>query len=1062
MLDITKASAGSGKTFRLARTYIDLLLCLQGRNRHRHILAVTFTKKATAEMKNRIVEELSLLAHGGKSAHKDYLMERHALSAEQLQEKSQNILYDLLQDYSAFAVSTIDSFFQRIIRSFSRELNLPGSYNLELDGKHILQEAVDNFFYHLSADPHDLTVQTLTDLIRTRISEDKNSSIKDEVLSLSKELSKEEYMAHQKELEAVLQDKEKVLAYRRLLMQKKASCLQQCRQIEESFMQILSSHMLEESDFSRGVQVFKPFHWTDKEIIDKKGSVGTGFLKLVNEGTEGLVKAADKKNPARYAELTAAGEAVRSLAHELLGLQRRVLPEIVAVLEKLPYLSLLADVSEKIREKNAELSRLPIADTNRLLNDVVRENEEAPFVYDKIGTRIYHYLIDEFQDTSQMQWDNFRPLLRESLATDLYNLIVGDVKQSIYRFRNSDYNLMQSQLDADFSPKQLQHETLGDNWRSDEQVVLTNNEVFRLLCQAEDEEFNMLLDGAFPTMQHKIEQVYSSLEQRPQKKKEKGYVRMEFVPVAKTKERHEAVLDALPDLLRDIQQRNIPLGRVAFLLRYSKDIREVAQKLTEAGFAVMSNEGLLLTAAREVRLIISLLHNFLTPEDKIWQVQTRYEYLLLQGYPTDKALEQASALATVFDTEQQATLADIARMPLYDQVQALAGLFRLDEEDKTKPYIQSLLDCVYRYIGKYQADLYSFLQWWEEKAEGLSVAASESHSAVQLLTVHKSKGLEYDVVIVPFCDWEKGSAIGQLKQPLLWVEPKGVVAEDCPLPLLPIQYSKDLADTAFAEDYFKELQNAYLDNLNLTYVAFTRAKRELYVYAPAYNTPNAKGEITDKTDTIGAMLHKVLEQNGQLTGENIYERGEKVRNGKVAEEVKVEENKRLSAPLGKRLQVKLSSHDYFGEEDRFTDLSRPVNLGSIMHRILQQVDRVGDEEKELQRLIESGDVTVHDAEILHDELLKFRELIADRDWFSGQYHALNEREILLPDGSNRRPDRVLLQDSHAIVIDYKFGTIERVSYARQVSEYMSLLRQMGYTVEGYLCYVNLQKIVEVE
>lgn len=1052
MLDITSASAGSGKTFKLARTYIDLLLSHKGTNLHRRILAVTFTKKATAEMKERIVQELSFLANGEPSRHREYLMDRHKLSEEELQEKARNLLCGILQDYSAFAVSTIDSFFQRIIRSFSRELNLPGSYNLELDSKHILQEAVDGFFFDLSSDPKDPLVKSLHQLVAGSINEDDNVSIKEKVLSLSRELNKEVYKVHRKVLENVFDNQPQAFyRFQKELQTRIDTLLQQMLDVGRDYKNVLADNHLAKEDFIRNGSLFNPFYSSRSDLRKGNAKFTATFRKFAENDAESAVAKTYKGS--NKDALIAAARAIQPLARNWIGLYAR-LTELLLVSDKLPYLSLLSDISAKISEKNAELNRLPIDETNRLLNDVISANEEAPFVYDKIGVRLSHYLIDEFQDTSRMQWDNFRPLLKEALATGQYNLVVGDVKQSIYRFRNSDYNLMLSQLDDDFSAGQITKVNLGDNWRSDVQIVETNNYVFRLLAEAENDEINGLTGASYPALTDKIQNVFATLEQHPQKTGEQGYVRFQFLDSTTRASFREDVLERLPGLLRDIQSRNIPLGRVAVLLRNSKEIREAAQCLTAGGFRVMSNEGLLLTASREVRFLVGLLAMIQSPDDKVQCLNTCYEYALLMGKNADEAIQCAVSGNRIFSEEQQSALQTIAGLPLYDQVQALVTLFGLDKSDSAKPYIQSFLDCVYRYITKYQADLYSFMQWWNEHADKLSVASSDSSGAVQLLTMHKSKGLEYDVVIIPFCDWEKGVPASANKIPLLWLDPKkSTLLPLCPLPVLPVMYSDKMADTSFAEDYYQEKQNAYIDNLNLTYVAFTRAKRELYVYAPVCKK--------DNTSTMGALLHKVLSENNRLT-DNIYERGEKVHNAPMPAAGQVTQtDKRMSEPLNNRLRIKLSSATYLTAEDAMPDFSKPVNLGSVMHNILQQIHRFDDEQPLLLQMQQEGNLTPRDVEILNEELRKFNCLVASTDWFSGEYTDLNEQDILLPDGTTRRPDRILLKDKTAVVIDYKFGNMPRPAYNRQVHDYMSLLSKMGYEPRGYLCYINLKRIEEV-
>lgn len=1060
MLTIAKASAGAGKTFLLAKTYIDMLFRMQGHNRHRHILAVTFTKKATAEMKGRIIAELAKLATGAPSDYHAFLTQKYNLTDDTLRDKAESILYELLQDYSAFMVTTIDSFFQQIIRSFARELNLSGSYNLELDSAHILQTAVDDFFFNLSDDTADPSVKLLIQIVEKKLADNKSWNPTDTILSLSNELLKEVFQNNSQALSRFCADATQLDNYTETLHTISGRYKKEYENLKLRLQKLLADNGLQEQDFSYGKLVFAPFSWDMAKIRKDYAKLPVRFSTLC-ENSQAILK--KNATPAMQSVAQAAQSLALELRNMLQGEPMRQLLSAEAIAEYLPYLTLLLHISDCITQANRRLNRLPIAETNALLEKVIGENNDTPFVYEKIGTRIAHYLIDEFQDTSTAQWRNFRPLVGEALAGNNANLVVGDVKQSIYRWRNSDYSLLQTGLINDFGYSSPYLLNMGDNWRSDRVVVETNNRLFQQLAEAEDAEFNNLIGDNCSSLKGKIHDVYEGLAQCPKKNKEDGYVHMEFIAAKTDNERRECVLQRLPALLEDIRSRNIPLGRVAVLVRRNSEAVPVASALIHAGYNVLSAEGLLLMSAPQVRFVIAVLRWLLTPDDRIIRLQVLHEYALLGGKDTSQALSEALKGSLSAENEPLwEVLNTLSGLPLYDTLQQLVFKFGLDKTNNAKPYVQGLLDTVYNYIRRYQADLFSFLEWWDEHAGRLAVAMQADNDAIQILSVHKSKGLEYDVVIIPFCDWPKSVADKGNRLDILWAKPKEEpFAKGGDVPLVPLRFSAKLADTVFAEDYWQEVQNRYLDNLNLTYVAFTRAKRELYVFAPSSQVENAKGELKEDTSTIGALLHSLLLP--QLQKEDIWEQGTPVCDAPCVTASALqssEQEQSQSVPLADRLKIKHAAYKAF-ITDNADNYANRLNLGLVMHDLLCQVLRKGDEIDVMEAMLRQGRITETEYGWLVAECERFWNLVGQYDWFSADWQVLNEQDILLPNGTTKRPDRVMLNADKAVVVDYKFGLQQPEKYNRQVRAYMHLLSDMGYQVQGYLCYVSLESIVEV-
>ena len=1045
MLAIYRSSAGSGKTFTLVRNYIDYLFSAKGNNKHRKLLAVTFTKKATAEMKDRIIKELSLLANNQGSAHAEFLRQKHSLSESQLQIKAQAILFDILQDYSMFAVTTIDSFFQQIVRSFAHELSLQGSYNIELDEKQIRHAAVDDFFFNLPKDSTSPVIQQLMSIIEDNMDEGESWNPTQVVYELTAQLFKETFLLHKDSIDQLLSKADSLNQYRKELRQWRKDFFERFFALVKQKEKIVPPEY--EDEFSQKSKRFSVFRWTKADIMKfLKAPKELNYLRELFENTESM----GKTDFARQQAIK-----LQPVAHDLYRLlfsdeAKKVLNADI-ILTYLPYLEIIHEVEICIRRSNKELNRLPISQTNLLLHRVIAEQSDTPFIYDKIGTRIQHYLIDEFQDTSDMQWSNFHPLVSETNAQGNENLVVGDSKQSIYRWRNSDYALLEYQLKKDFI-NQAKENILPNNYRSDRTIVEQNNKIFGLLTDAMQQEYDMRLD--FKDSANGIKRVYNSYLQEPTRA-ESGYLRIEFLPFSTAAQRRLEAMNRLPDILHDLQQRGYNMSDVVFLIRNNSEGGKLANYLMSQGFEVMSNDSMLVDSAEEVKFIILLLKWQIHPKDQLIQTELQYHYDLIKGKDAHQALMHS---INITDNTLWQEAIQYSHLPLLNQVEKLIRHFNLRVNEGSQLYLQAFEDVIYNYSNKYSNDLYSFLDWWDQTGSQTKISMPTNSQSVQVMTIHKSKGLEFDVVIVPFCDWETSDAQTQKKKNILWVEPKDdLFSMNGQIPLLPVVYSSNLKNTIFASDYKRELQDLYIDNLNLTYVAFTRAKHELYVFGPTSDYTTAKGNTANDRNNIGGMLHSLLKQ--ELT-ENIYQSGNK----------RIKESEQPQTPhilvyddrTGHQPQLLLHSNaqDFFLAE-RPKETNSSANLGIIMHQLLCQIKHKDDESTAISRLLQEGVINAEQMGIIKTEMRRFWQLIDGKDWFDEHYEILNEQSIVLPNGMTRRPDRVLLDKEKAIVIDYKFGYLQPQEHKEQVKEYMCLIKDMGFEVEGYLCYVNKKEIIPV-
>ena len=1031
-LTIYKSSAGAGKTFTLAGNYIDLLFASEQRNAHRHILAVTFTKKATAEMKNRIIKELSLLAQGSQSDHAERLKKKFHLDDSRLQSRAQTILTDLLQDYGWFMVTTIDSFFQQIIRSFARELNLPGAYNLELDSNHILQNAVDDYFFNLPLDLNDPGIRALMSVVTENIENSGKWNPKETILKLSEQIFNEIYQTNRKQLQTALGEDNALTDYKKRIDSLYYSFRQELQKLEEAAEQIVESSGIDKKQLKGALA---PFYWDESKFV---GSISEG----ITANMQRLIDNTLSKDPVIQEVCTRIAPYAERFKRLLQSDAARSFATARAIRHYLPYLVILQDIQTYINRANAELNRLPISETNMLLYDVVSESGNSPFIYEKTGARISNYMIDEFQDTSSMQWRNFLPLIEEADSRGNSNMLVGDVKQSIYRWRNSDSGLLQSGVNKQF-PK-ADNRQLATNYRTDKVIVEQNNRIFQALSAAIQAEYQSVSNDTDSL----IGDIYKDVVQLPNKQEE-GYMRIEFVDIKKKEDFRREIAEQLPALISDIEQRGIHKGDIAILIRNNKDAAVIADTLLANGIQVMSNEGLYLSNCTAVQLIINMLRLSITPEDKILQLHIKYEYALCKGMTQTEALN-----AAITDTVSIPSVDTASTLP--DNVVSIINSLGLDSDTSALPYLQALRDLVYQYESKYPTDIYSFLSWWEQSGTKAALSMKSDTETVQIVTIHKSKGLEYDAVIIPFCDWE--TAEHQGGSDIMWVQPREENFSG--IPVVPVKYERSLVNTIFKDDYLRELQSLYIDNLNLTYVAFTRPKRELYVFAAmkSYRTKN-----------MGAALYQMMTTAKDAEGQplfrlndNVYECGTKVTGGS-AQSTPAYNTIKFTSLTGRskaQLNIKLPSRDYFMQntEDRLTT---SVNIGLMMHELLCKVVRRGDEKTVVAQMVSEGRLTEEEKRKVDTEIVMFQQLTASTDWFDDKWKVLNEHDILLKDGNLRRPDRVMICGNEAVVVDWKFGRKKRDEYNAQVGEYMHLIEQMGYKVKGWLCYVNLKEIEQV-
>ena len=1079
MLTIYRASAGAGKTHKLTGEYLRLLFIHPGA--YRRILAVTFTNKATDEMKTRIVEELYHLAAGKKSDYLDLLASDYSLTEQQVRRQAAHILIAILHDYSAFNISTIDRFFQQTMRAFTREMGLQGGYGIEMDQELVLTEAVDHLLGDLESPENKDLLGWLLRFAEDKIENGGEWNLRRDIMMLSREVFKESYKAFSHEVARDIEDKNALEQYKNSLYAIIHSVEKEAKELGERALALMNQYGLKPSDFKGGSRSVLFFF--EKLMKGEMKPPSAGFIGLTDnlEGCFTKTMRAELRQTIELVFNNGLNEYIKGVVALFSNLvYYNTAKEIVRYYYTL---GILTDISRQISAYREEKNVMLIADTTELLNKVIA-GSDAPFIYEKTGTYVDYYMIDEFQDTSGMQWSNFRPLIEESLAQQHANLIVGDVKQSIYRFRNSDWKLLDEQVQQDFSFEQVREDTLKENWRSCRHIVDFNNAFFTVAPAILQQIYNETIDSSSLSDEEKsafytkLMKAYDKSYQQvpPPFMKKDGHVRVEFLEETDETDWKEESMRRLPEMLEQLQDKGYALKDIAILVRTNREGAVVADTLLSYkeehpsehyAYDIISDEALFVSSSSAVRFLIALLRFLKNPENKTNEQMAFYAYMaLLGGFETDSS---ESVPLEVFE-EQKKEILLLSRQSLYETTESLFRLYSDKFPQNEQIFVLAFLDMVSEYAQKESADLSRFLKWWDETGCRKTIATPDEQNAIRILTVHKSKGLGFKVVIIPFCDWEIDHK--PTKTVILWAHP--TVKPFDRLHLVPLKYAQILSQTIFAHDYFQERLHAFIDNLNTLYVAFTRSKEELLVISPKPKKVNEKTGEVEKISSIADLLWAGLYSDVKETNDGeelvslatafdteagLFEMGDWWKATRSADASPVEEMEMrhlCSISSDDRLQLRLHGKGFFFDNQR-------RKHGTLMHEVLSGVRTRKDILPTVERYRLLGIINREEAVVLVNRLTDLLSIPVVSDWYDGCSRVLNEVDILFGKGLAKRPDRVMIREDKVVVVDYKFGERMDKRHHNQVKNYLQLIRQMGYQdVKGYLWYVELNKIEEVK
>ncbi len=1076
-LTVYKASAGSGKTFTLATEYIRLLV--ENPTSYRNILAVTFTNKATEEMKMRILSQLyGIWKQLPESA--DYMkviQEKTGYGEELISERAGIALQNLLHNYNYFGVETIDTFFQSVLRNLARELELTTNLRIGLNDHQIEDIAVDQLIADLNTT--DIVLQWIIRYIMESISDDRSWNVISKIKKFGCTIFQDRYKEVSDELSKKMQEPGFFERYTTQLRELREAALEHMKQIGESFFDELEAEQLTIDDLSgksRGIASF--FNKLRRGEFDASIENAT-----VANHLESYEKWCTKTHPKRdYIYTLAQGSLGNILRYAVDERPRqwKLYKSADLTLRHLNQLRLLGSIEQKVRQLNADANRFLLSDTQQLLHALIGESD-SPFIFEKIGTQLEHVMIDEFQDTSTVQWQNFCVLLAEAMSHEnTSNLIVGDVKQSIYRWRSGDWRLL-NDIEQQFNSQQIETRALDTNYRSQRNIIQFNNVFFRQAATLEymaQKELNAA-EAA------QLEKAYADVEQKiPAGKDPLGLVSIRLLPAD---DYQTATLKQIAEIISTLRAQGIPQKEIAILVRVNQYIPTIARYFMEQmpEVTIVSDEAFRLDASNAVCLLVQALRLLTHPDDQLTKaaIVKNWHHDVL-GEPAEdnrlllSTVDLESGLPEAFRNHRE----ELTAMPLYDLVERLYDIFSLERLSEQSAYVCTFFDQLAAYVSENTADIFAFLNEWDETICKKTIQSDETEG-VRILSIHKSKGLEYPYVIIPFCDWQ----LEKQNDNILWCKPAEEPFSD--LPIAPIDYSqRQMMGTIYEHDYLQEhLQNT-VDNLNLLYVAFTRACKGLYVFGRR-NAKNLRSTLIEQClplvakELSDAVIEGMEDDKATLSFTYGTPASPRSDTSRITPHASPKTNNPFLKPA-EPLPVAFSYHEskvsfrqsnrsqafIEGDDEEKAQRHRYIQAGSVLHEIFSTIRTVNDIPDAMRRLQFEG--VLYDEEMTAEHITSMLKKRLENprvaDWFSPRWTLFNECTILSVENGEvkeRRPDRVMTDGQEWIVVDFKFGS-PKPEYHDQVREYMNLIQKMESVssdkIHGYLWYVYSNKIEEVK
>ena len=1080
-LTIYKASAGSGKTFTLSVEYIKLLI--KDPQSYRSTLAVTFTNKATEEMKLRILSQLYgiwKLLPDSKS-YIDKIKEDLDVTEEYMSERAGIALHNIVHNYSYFRIETIDSFFQSVLRNLARELDLTANLRIELNDYQIERNAVDELINSLDENSELLT--WIMEYIRENMDDDKDWNVIGNIKRFGENIFREYYKTNSKKLNERLLEEGFFKQYTTKLRQMRNEAEVEMQNEAAQFFDALNHNGIEIDDLNNGKNGPAGYFIKIKKGIYNNTIVTKRLQKVLDEGSESswVKQKSSKETQDIVREL--ANSTLTPLVHHAEDVRQKnwyIYGSAVLTLRHLNQLRLLNSIENKVRMMNVEQNRFLLSDTHTLLHSLIRDTD-SPFIFEKIGNYLENIMIDEFQDTSTVQWQNFKVLLEECMShgEQQGNLIVGDVKQSIYRWRSGDWRMLNNiEREFPYLNSMLNVCSLDTNYRSSRRVITFNNAFFKRASELEyAAQKSSTPDTSSP---EQLKKAYSDVAQKvPSFRDNHGYVSINLLP---NEDYRQQALQKTAEAVSLLLDSGANYSDIAILVRSNDIIQLIAEFFANElpDVKIVSDEAFRLDSSVSVNIIVNAMLWLTHPDNilaKAYIAKAYQTYVLKKSeQETNKLLATAEGIDSALPCALIDKRDDLLTMPIFELAEQIYTLFNIGNIKGEDAYLYAFYDALTDFIANNTADIDSFVEEWNDSIAEKTIQAS-AIDGIRIITIHQSKGLEFEHVVIPFCDWtlEKGNTI--------WCTPQ--VEPYNELPLIPVDFSaSQMKGTIYEFDYNEEHLQNYVDNLNLLYVAFTRAASSLFVIAQR-GTPSSRSYIVEQAITDIKLEGSSLDGDpSDKKAELLFSYGEleivETKAKKKSDNIFTPEVENMNvdmATFSNKVEFKQSnkSRDFVADDDENTDdddrkqLSY-IKTGKILHYLFSTINTTDDIDTSLAQLEMDGLIEESGTNIkrLRDMLHKRFSNRQVADWFSSRWTLFNECTILDYDAATdtvreHRPDRVMKDEKtgEVVIVDFKFGS-PRPEYVEQVNRYKALTQNMGYpNVKGYLWFVYSNRIEEV-
>ena len=1028
---VNRSSAGSGKTYILSLNFIALALIGSVKyytEYYRKILAITFTNKAAAEMKERVLDYLEVLSQGkNKDGVLDWLLSEIELSKHQIIHHSKKVKSSILHNYADLRISTIDKFTYTIVRTFSKDLGLSHNFELELDNSKIIEPIVANLISKISKNGGDLS-DALVNFALHKLDDGKSSNIEHDLESFSENLFKEQAIPFLYSNSLNVSD---CLKLKDEFVSKKSKISLQMKKLSNEVIFFLNKYQFTRDHFIRGtyydhftknLQSEKSKKWTPSIGLQKNINEDIWYSKSKSSDIKKLVNSHKNQLTQFYIDL-------QNLISEF-NTNNLLLSNIysIAVLNEL-----LNELNDFKKEQNIE----QISIFNKKINEII-VNQPSNYIYERVGEKYNHFLIDEFQDTSILQWQNLLPLITDAVDYGTC-FIVGDGKQSIYRWRGGEveqflnipkiYKGENLSLSKEWENKLEYHffNNIGDNqnYRSRKKIIDFNNQFYNTLK-------NRLSKNLLP--------IYSNCTQKMDFADDGGYVHVELVNDEDCGFKQNILNKIFNEIKKITTKNNYQYNDISILCNSRKRVSLVTDFLTEKGLSVVSNDGLLINSSQKVRLVIDVISYLVNINDNVSKLSI-INYL----QKNNPKFENLHSIFSKINSDFEKILLEyniiinrheIIVLQLYELVENIYKIFRV----KSDIYTDFFLDSVLSYSEKNGSNLFEFLKWWDKNNQKESIVIPDGVNAINVMTIHKSKGLAFNVVMIPF-NWEGGKSYSEI-----WVNSSKQTNNILNNTL--INTSKILENSAYKNEYKHEKELRFLDNLNKLYVATTRAKERLYIYSKEYPKINESFLSSGK---LNSFLYHFDINNSLILGDP-----EENHSKKQDQSFKLFPYKSRKKINWKNIvSLKSSSYNSWDIDSQ----SSEKDFGRLFHLVLSKTQNLEDINEICSDLYLKGICSESNKDKL---ILSCNRLLSDskmKIFFDNSWEVKNEKEILTPDGDIYIPDRLLVGNEKTIILDYKTGAPDE-DHKNQITRYSNILRQMGYkNIEKFLIYTSTEKLV---